>query len=106
MLFRSWVTGARHVQPGVVMLGRNVVTTDTVGAAVMGFDPRAGRGQGPFKPVKTHPEERPYKNDPKWADNAMLLAEAKGLGSADLGRIEVVGVPIAKARFDFTAVNR
>jgi hypothetical protein len=89
----------------VVVLGRNVVTTDTVAAAVMGFDPRAERGQGPFKPVKTHPESRPYKNDPKWADNPMLLAEANGLGSADLSRIEICGVPIAKARFDF-AVGR
>ena len=96
-----WVTGAKHVQPGVVVLGRNMVTTDTVATAVMGFDPRAGRGQGPFKPLKTHPEERPYKSDPKWADNPMLLAEARGLGSADLRRIEVRGVPVAQAKFDF-----
>jgi len=98
-----WVTGARHVKPGVVVLGRNMVTTDTVAAAVMGFDPRAGRGQGPFRPAKTHPDERPYKNDPRWADNPMLLAEAKGLGSAEPNRIEVRGVPIAAARFDFAA---
>jgi hypothetical protein len=31
----------------------------------------------------------------------MLLAEAVGLGSADLSRIEVAGVPIKEAVFDF-----
>jgi hypothetical protein len=31
----------------------------------------------------------------------MLLAEAVGLGSADLNRIEVAGVPIKEAVFDF-----
>jgi uncharacterized protein (DUF362 family) len=98
-----WVTGAKHVQPGVVVVGRNPVTTDTVAAAVMGFDPRAGRGQSAFKVAKTHPETA---DDPKWADNIMLLAEAKGLGSAHLSRIEVRGVPIDKAKFDFAALRK
>jgi len=97
-----WVRGAKHVQPGVVVAGRNAVTTDTVGAAVMGFDPRAKRGEGAFKVVKTHAES---PDDPRWSDNPMLLAEAKGLGSADLRRIEVRGTPIAEARFDFAALR-
>ncbi len=98
-----WVAGARHVQPGVVVLGRNPVTTDTVAAAVMGFDPRAGRGQGAFKVIKTHAET---PDDPRWADNPMLLAEVRGLGTADLSRIEVRGAPIAQARFDFAALRK
>ena len=34
-------------------------------------------------------------------DNTLLLAEANGVGSADLKRIEVVGVPIATAVYKF-----
>jgi len=98
-----WVSGAKHVQPGVVVLGRNAVTTDTVAASVMGFDPRAGRGQGAFKVIKTHAETA---DDPRWADNVMLLAESRGLGSAVLDRIEVRGLPIARARFDFAALRK
>jgi len=67
-------------------------------AAVMGFDPRAKR----FHVRKTHPD---IPNDPLWADNPMLLAEAVGLGTADLSRIEVVGVPIKDAVFDFEAAR-
>lgn len=98
-----WVAGAKHVQPGIVVVGRNLVTTDTVGAAVMGYDPRAGRGQGAFKVVKTHAET---PDDPRWADNAMLLAEAKGMGTAHLNQIEVIGTPIAQAKFDFSAFRK
>ena len=98
-----WVKGSKHVQPGVVVLGRNPIATDTVGAAVMGFDPRAKRGEGAFKVIKTHAETA---DDPRWADNPMLLGEAGGMGSADLNRIEVTGVPIRSARFDFAALRK
>ncbi|HSB14914.1 MAG TPA: DUF362 domain-containing protein [Bryobacteraceae bacterium] len=94
-----WVKGSKHVQPGVVILGKNAVSTDTVATAVMGFDPRAKRGEGPFQvDYKSHPQ---MPGDPKQADNPMLLAEAAGLGSADLSRIEVAGVSIKDALFDF-----
>jgi hypothetical protein len=36
-----------------------------------------------------------------WAENPMLLAEAVGIGSTDLGRIDVRGVSIKNALFDF-----
>jgi hypothetical protein len=75
----------------VLIVGRNAVSTDAVAAAVMGIDPRAKR----FRVRKTHLD---IPNDPLWADNPMLLAEAAGLGSADLGSIEVRGVPINDAR--------
>jgi hypothetical protein len=74
------------MRPGVIIVGRNAVTTDTVAAAVMGFDPRSKRGEGPFHVLKTHHDQ---PNDPMFADNPMLLAEAVGLGSADLNRIEL-----------------
>ena len=57
----------------------------TVGAAVMGYDPRATRGTKPFETC----------------DNTLLLAEALGVGSADLSRIEVRGAPVAQVRYQF-----
>jgi uncharacterized protein (DUF362 family) len=99
----AWVKGSRHSSPGVLIVGRNPVCTDTVATAVMGFDPRAKRGEGAFHPVyKSHAED---PNDPKVADNPMLLAEAIGLGSADLKRIDVRGVAIKDAVHDFEAVR-
>ena len=94
-----WVKGSKVVDPGVLVVGRNPVCTDAVAAAVMGFDPRAKRGEGPFHVFKTHVEPK----DPMNAENPMLLAEAVGLGSADLSRIDVRGVSIKQALFDFEA---
>jgi hypothetical protein len=34
-------------------------------------------------------------------ESTLQLAEQLGVGSRDLGQIEVLGTPIAKARFDF-----
>jgi hypothetical protein len=56
-----------------------------VGTALMGYDPMADRGTAPFQT----------------SDNTMLLAEELGVGTRDLGRIEVVGLPIAEGRFEF-----
>jgi uncharacterized protein (DUF362 family) len=80
-----WVRGVRAVKPGVMIAGLNPVCTDVVSTAVMGYDPRATRGSRPF---------------PK-ADNTMLLAEAVGVGTTDLKRIEVRGVPIEKALYRY-----
>jgi hypothetical protein len=51
----------------------------------MGFDPRADRGTAPFLTC----------------DNTMRLAEAVGIGTTDLRKIEVRGVAIDAARFRF-----
>ncbi|HLW66534.1 MAG TPA: DUF362 domain-containing protein [Gemmataceae bacterium] len=75
----------RLVQPGVLIAGTNPVTTDAVATAVMGYDPRAGRGTAPFATC----------------DNTMLLAEHHGIGTTDLNRIEVRGVPIAQALYRY-----
>jgi uncharacterized protein (DUF362 family) len=80
-----WIRGIRWVQPGVLIAGTNAVNTDTVATAVMGYDPRSARGSKPFT----------------MCDNTLLLAEKLGAGSADLNRIEVAGVPIAKAVYRF-----
>ena len=79
----------RLVSPGVIVAGTNPVCTDAVCMSVMGFDPMADRGTPPF--------ER--------CDNTIRLAEDAGLGTRDLKRIEVVGIPIAQARFDFAAMR-
>jgi len=75
----------RLVQPGVLIVGTNPVTTDTVATAVMGYNPRADRGMAPFQTC----------------DNMLLLAERHGIGTTDLKRIEVVGAPIAQALYRY-----
>ena len=83
-----WIRGIRYVQPGVLIAGLNAVNTDAVAAAVMGYDPRAPKGIAPFQTC----------------DNTLLLAEKLGVGSAELSRIEVTGVPIDKALYQFDRV--
>ena len=81
----SWNQGVQIVKPGLLLAGRNPVCVDTVSTAVMGCDPRAERGTNPF--IR--------------GDNCLKLAEAAGIGSADLNRIEVAGLSVKDARYDF-----
>ena len=83
-----WVKTCRPVHAGVLVAGTNCVTTDAVATALMGFDPMAERGTAPFEK----------------SDSTLKLAEQIGLGTRDLKRIEVLGVPIAQARIDFRKV--
>lgn len=80
-----WMKTCRPVHAGVLVAGTNCVTTDAVGTALMGFDPMAERGAAPFEK----------------SDSTLMLAEQLGLGTRDLHRIEVIGVPISQARIDF-----
>lgn len=82
-----WIRGLNLVQPGVLIAGTNPVTADAVSTAIMGYDPRAVRGAKPFRTC----------------DNTLLLAEAHGIGTTDLKRIEVRGVPIAQALYRYEA---
>ncbi len=82
--------GVRPASAGVLIAGLNCVNTDAVAAAVMGFDPRAARGTPPF--------ER--------CDSTLALAEARGLGSCDLARIEVAGEPVSRVRYPFREIPR
>jgi uncharacterized protein (DUF362 family) len=77
----------RPVKPGLLIAGTNPVCTDSVAAAVMGYNPRASRGDAGF---------------PK-CDNMLTLAEMRGLGATDLKRIEVRGVPIENALYRYDA---
>ena len=81
----EWNRGVEMMKPGVMLAGRNMVCVDTVCAAVMSYDPRATRGNSPFLN----------------GDNTLLLAEAAGLGSADLSKIEITGLSLKEAKLDF-----
>ncbi len=86
-----WVREAKTVvSPGVIVAGRNPVTTDAVCMAVMNFDPMADRGTPPFETC----------------DSTLRLAEEAGIGTRDLNRIEVVGSRIEQVRFDFARIRR
>jgi uncharacterized protein (DUF362 family) len=85
-----WDPGTKPANPGLIIAGTNCVTTDAVCMALMGFDPMADRGAPPFENC----------------DSTLRLAEDAGIGTRDLKRIEVVGVPIIDAVFDFAAIRR
>jgi len=80
-----WLPGLERMTPGVIIAGRNPVCVDAVGMGVMSYDTQSDRGTGPF--VR--------------GDNTLKLAEAVGIGTCDLKRIEVVGVSIKDARINF-----
>jgi uncharacterized protein (DUF362 family) len=84
---KSWIH--KPVHPGLLIAGMNCVSTDAVATAVMGFDPMADRGTPPFETC----------------DSTLRLAEHLGVGSRDLSRIEVLGTPIAKARYKFPPLS-
>jgi uncharacterized protein (DUF362 family) len=75
----------RLVKPGILVAGLNPVCTDAVAMAAMGFETSAGRGAAPFEAC----------------DNGLKLAEAAGIGTCDLNRIEVAGLAVREARFPF-----
>ena len=80
-----WLPGLERMTPGVIIAGRNPVCVDTVGMAVMSYSAKADRGSSPF--VR--------------GDNSLKLAEAVGIGTTDLNRIEIAGLSIAEAKIDF-----
>jgi uncharacterized protein (DUF362 family) len=81
----SQAAAIKYIAPGVLIAGRNAVSTDAVATAIMGFDPRAARMQHPFD----------------HGDNFLLLAEQAGLGTADLSQIDVRGLSVEKARHPY-----
>jgi uncharacterized protein (DUF362 family) len=80
-------TGAiKMTKPGILIAGLNPVSTDAVATAVMGYDnPRAPKGVHPFD----------------ICDNHLLMADEAGIGTADLSKIDVCGLSIAKARYPY-----
>lgn len=77
-------------RPGLLIAGANPVCADAVAAAVMGFNPDA--------PDKTPP----FVN----GSNHLALARKRGLGENRISEIEIVGVELSKARFEFQPTFR
>ena len=79
-----WNRGVSLVEPKLILAGRNGVCTDAVSTAAMGFDPQAPPDHSPFP-----------------GDNHLELLASKGMGTNDLGRIEVVGLNLEEAVHPF-----
>jgi uncharacterized protein (DUF362 family) len=85
-----WNAGVSPIAPGVVVAGFDALSTDAVAATVMGFDARAPHFTAPFETRENH----------------LLIAEQAGLGTADVGRIEIRGLRIADVRTPFRSSSR
>jgi uncharacterized protein (DUF362 family) len=81
----SWNRGIRMVEPKVLLAGRNGVCTDAVCTAVMGFDPQAPDMKTPFP-----------------GHNYLNLLASVGMGTNDLSRIEVLGLPLKETVYPFS----
>ncbi len=79
-----WIKGAEPIQPKLLVVGRNAVCTDAVSAAVMGYDPDADHKTFPFQ-----------------GENHLKLLASVGVGTNDLQRIEVRGLPVEEAVHPF-----
>ena len=79
-----WIQGVKRQKADLILAGRNAVCTDAVAMQVMGYDPLAKSGTGPFP-----------------GDNHLAMAMAQGLGTADPAHIEVRGLSMAEARHPF-----
>jgi len=79
-----WIPGVEAIRPKLVLVGRNPVCTDAVCAGVMGYDPQADHFAFPFQ-----------------GENHLRLLASVGVGTNDLGRIEVRGLSIQEALCPF-----
>jgi uncharacterized protein (DUF362 family) len=73
-----WIKTMSPIAPGVLIAGKDVVATDAVATAAMGYDPTVGPPNPPFLR----------------SDNHLNLAHELGLGTNHLDEIEVVGPSI------------
>jgi uncharacterized protein (DUF362 family) len=78
-----WLKLTRQT-PRLLLAGRNAVCTDAVATAVMGYDPTAASGTGPFPGA-----------------NHLAMAAALGLGTNNPQEIEVRGLSLQAARHPF-----
>ena len=79
-----WNRGVSLMKPRVLLAGRNGVCTDSVCTAVMGFDPQAAHDTFPFQ-----------------GDNHLRLLASVGVGTNDVNKIELLGLPLKQAVHPF-----
>ncbi len=79
-----WIEGVKPQRAELLLAGRNAVCTDAAAMQVMGYDPLAKGGTGPFP-----------------GDNHLKMAMDLGLGSADPKQIELRGLSLEHARHPF-----
>ena len=75
-----WCRSVAPIKPGLLLVGRNAVSTDAICTAAMGYDPQTPHWQFPFP-----------------GDNHLLLLAQVGMGVIDPRRIEILGLPLDKA---------
>lgn len=82
-----WAGEVKLTTPGVLIVGLNPVSADSVATAVMGYaNPRALKGTVPFA----------------FCDNHLLLAEQRGVGVLELNRIDVRGLSLREAVYPYS----
>jgi len=80
-----WIGTISPIAPGVLIAGKDVVATDAVATAAMGYDPTVEPPNSPFLR----------------SDNHLNLARELGLGTNRLDEIEVVGPSIDDVAMEF-----
>jgi uncharacterized protein (DUF362 family) len=80
-----WIQTLAPVKADVLLAGKDVVATDAVATAVMGFDPTTDAPNPPFLRAKNH----------------LNMAYELGLGTNRLEEIEILGLDIADVQTKF-----
>ncbi len=81
-----WIPAMTQIKPGLLFAGKDVVATDAVATAAMGFDPTADFPDAPFVNGENH----------------LNIAASLGLGTNQLDQIKVVGEKIEDVTMQFT----
>jgi uncharacterized protein (DUF362 family) len=82
----AWLGGRLGLTaPSLLIAGKNPVCTDSVGAAIMGYDPEAKSGEKPFFPGVNH----------------LQVAANRGIGTNRIQEINIVGLKIEDVQYSF-----
>jgi uncharacterized protein (DUF362 family) len=81
----AWETGVTQIKPGLLAAGKHPLATDTVAAALMGFDATVPSGSVPFLHI----------------ENYLQLAKENGMGTNLMDEIGVAGPSIQEAMVRF-----
>ena len=81
-----WIPAMTQIKPGLLFAGKDVVATDAVATAAMGFDPTADYPDAPFVNGENH----------------LNIAASLGLGTNQLDQIKVAGEKIEDVTMQFT----